>query len=78
MTHITYHIVEHEDGWAYKLGDVFSERFVTRDDAMEAARRVAAEQRVPGESTIISYQDSEGRWLQEQSRGIDRPDVDIS
>ena len=56
MTHITYHIVEHEDGWAYKLGDVFSERFVTRDDAMEAARRVAAEQRVPGESTIISYQ----------------------
>ena len=76
MTHITYQIVEHEDGWAYKLGDVFSERFATRDDAMEAAKRVAAEQRVPGESTIISYQDAEGRWHQEQSKGIDRPDVD--
>jgi len=69
--------VEHEDGWAYKPGDVFSEGFVTRDDAMEAAGRVAAEQRVPGESTIISYQDLEGRWHQEQSRGIDRPDVEM-
>ena len=67
MTHVTYEVVEHEDGWAYKLGDVFSERFATRDDAMEAAKRVAAEQRVPGESTILSYQDAEGRWHQEQS-----------
>ena len=78
MTHVTYAVVEHEDGWAYKLGDVFSERFATRDDAMEAAKRVAAEQRVPGESTIISYQDAEGRWHQEQSQGRDRPDVDVS
>ena len=78
MTHVTYEVVEHEDGWAYKLGDVFSERFATRDDAMEAAKRVAAEQRVPGESTIISYQDADGRWHQEQSQGRDRPDVDVS
>ena len=25
MTHVTYEIVEHDGGWAYKLGDVFSE-----------------------------------------------------
>jgi len=78
MTHITYEIVEHEDGWAYKLGDVFSERFPTREHAVEAARRVAAEQRIPGESTIISYQDTQGRWHEEKSRGSDRPDVDVS
>ena len=78
MTHITYQIVEHEGGWAYKLGEVFSDRFATSDGAREAARRVAAEQRVPGESTIISYQDGDGHWHKEQSRGIDRPDVGVS
>ena len=24
---ITYHVVPHEDGWAYRLNDVFSETF---------------------------------------------------
>jgi hypothetical protein len=28
MTKITYEIVEHDGGWAYKVGDVFSEPFL--------------------------------------------------
>ena len=31
MTRITYEIVEHDGGWAYKVGDVFSEPFRSRD-----------------------------------------------
>ncbi len=29
MSHVTYTIVEHDGGWAYKAGDVFSETFRT-------------------------------------------------
>lgn len=46
MTTITYRIVEHDGGWAYRLGDVFSETFGTHDQALAAARRAAAEQEV--------------------------------
>ena len=31
MSKIHYKIVQHDGGWAYKLGDVFSEPFATHD-----------------------------------------------
>jgi len=48
MTRITYEIVEHDGGWAYKVGDVFSEPFPSHDEARAAAERAAHEQTVPG------------------------------
>ncbi len=77
MAHVTYHIVEHDGGWAYKVGDVFSEAFRTRDAAVKAAHRAAAEQRVPGNTEAILYEDSEGKWHEELARGNDRPDADV-
>ncbi len=77
MTEIHYRIVEHDGGWAYRLGDVFSETFPTHDAALAAARRVAAEQKVPGETRAIQYQDASGRWLTELAAGDDRPAVEI-
>ena len=53
MTRVTYEIVEHDGGWAYKLGDVFSEPFATREAAVARANIVAAEQRAPGETETI-------------------------
>ena len=50
MSHVTYTVVEHDGGWAYKVGDVFSETFPTRKEAHAAAERAAQEQRTPGES----------------------------
>lgn len=50
MTQVTYEVVEHESGWAYKVGDVFSEAFATRELAHAAAVQAASEQRAPGES----------------------------
>jgi hypothetical protein len=73
----TYRIVEHDGGWAYKLGDVFSETFPTHQAAVDAARMAAAEQRVPGKTEAIEYEDSEGNWHQELSRGDDRPLTDV-
>ncbi|MDF2618334.1 MAG: hypothetical protein K0S00_993 [Xanthobacteraceae bacterium] len=77
MAHITYQIVEHDGGWAYKLGDVFSETFPTHDEARRAAERVAHEQSRPGETTSIEYEDRSGKWHEETARGDDRPDAEV-
>ena len=62
MSHVTYMVVEHDGGWAYKVGEVFSETFATRAEAHTAAARAAQEQRAPGEGGPIDYEDSGGRW----------------
>jgi hypothetical protein len=77
MTHVTYTVVEHDGGWAYKVGDVFSETFATRELAHAAAAEAAREQRIPGESAPIQYEDPSGRWHEEIAEGSDRPDVDV-
>ena len=77
MTKITYEIVEHDGGWAYRVDGVFSEPFPSHDLARRAAERAAREQIVPGETTPISYEDEDGRWHDELSTGRDRPDTDV-
>ena len=77
MADVRYTIVEHDGGWAYKLGDVFSETFPSHDAALKAARAVAAEQRVPGRVEVIRYQDASGRWHDETARGDDRPSTEV-
>lgn len=78
MTKVTYQIVEHDGGWAYKSGDVFSETFPNRDAALHAAQAAAAEQQVAGTTDAIEYQDAEGKWHQEIAEGGDRPEAIVS
>jgi hypothetical protein len=73
MTEVTYTIVEHDGGWAYKVGDTFSETFPSHDAALNAAQRAAGEQRQPGETEGIVYEDKQAVWHQELSSGDDRP-----
>jgi hypothetical protein len=77
MARIHYRVVAHDGGWAYKLGDVFSEPFPSRSAALAAAKRVAAEQHIPGNTTHIEFQDESGKWHTELSEGDDRPDADV-
>lgn len=77
MSNVTYEVVEHDGGWAYKLADVFSETFPTREDALAAAESAATRQEFPGETETIQYQDEDGKWREENSLGEDRPDVEI-
>jgi len=77
MAHVTYKIVRHEDGWAYTASGVFSESFPTHAGALDAARRAAAEQRVPGRTETIEYEDANGKWHTELAPGADRPDTDV-
>lgn len=73
MTQVTYTLVEHDGGWAYKVGETFSETFPTRDAALAAAKRAAGEQTLPGEDVGITYEDKNAVWRQELSDGDDRP-----
>ncbi len=77
MVKVVYEVVPHDGGWAYKLGEVFSEAFASHAEALEAVRIVAAEQSVAGEASIISYQDKDGVWKREYDDGSDRPEPEI-
>jgi hypothetical protein len=77
MTHLTYHIVRHDGGWAYEVEGSFSETFPSHDIALAAARRAAAEQELPGQTTGIVWEDNEGRWHREIARGDDHPSTDV-
>ena len=72
MARIHYRIVAHDGGWAYMLNNVFSEPFPSKSAALAAAKRVAAEQHVPGDTTHIEFQDDTGTWHSELSEGDDR------
>ena len=73
MTRITYEIVQHDGGWAYRMNGVYSETFASHDLARHAAERAAQEQTIPGETTGIVYEDKKGRWHSEVAPGDDRP-----
>jgi len=73
MSHVTYKVLRHDDGWAYTVDGVYSEAFPTHAAALAAARRAAAEQRVPGRTEAIEWEDEKGRWHTETARGSDRP-----
>jgi hypothetical protein len=77
MSHVIYRVVRHDDGWAYTANGVFSEAFPTHAAALKAARRAAAEQRVPGSTEVIEYEDENGKWHTETARGGDRPDTTV-
>lgn len=77
MAHITYRIVEHDGGWAYKAGETFSETFPSRDAAKAAAVRAAREQRVPDRTAAIEYETADGRWITESADGHDRPETQV-
>ena len=64
MPKVTYEIVQHDGGWAYKVNGVFSEPFSTHAEALAAARAAAEEQEIPGHT---------GKWHTETARGRDRP-----
>ena len=77
MSHVIYKVVRHDDGWAYTVDGVFSESFPTHAEALAAARRAAGEQRMPGRTEAIEYEDEKGKWHTELARGSDRPETDV-
>lgn len=77
MAQVTYEVIQHDGGWAYRMGATISETFPTHELAHAAAARAAREQKAPGESATIQYEDSAGEWREESVRGADRPGTDV-
>jgi hypothetical protein len=73
MASVTYEVVAHDGGYAYKVGDVFSETFPTHADAREAAEAAARRQQEVGGTQAIQYEDADGVWHTEMAKGTDRP-----
>lgn len=74
---VIYRVVEHDGGWAYKVGEVFSETFPDHDSARNAALAAASEHRLGGRDAEIEYQDASGKWRTEHESGGDRPDTTV-
>jgi hypothetical protein len=77
MTTVHYQIIQHDGGWAYKVDGTISETFATHDKARAAAARAASEQTVPGDSSVIAYEDEAGRMHEETVSSVDRPATDV-
>ena len=77
MTMIVYEVVEHDGGWTYKVGDVFTETYPTHDEAAAAAKAAATEHGLSGDTVPISFEDANGRWHDETADGDDRPEVEV-
>jgi hypothetical protein len=78
MTEVIYEIVEHNGGFAYRVGDVFSETFATHAAAREAAQQAAQRQQLQGSPDVIQYQDSDGKWHKEVATGTDHPQAEVN
>ena len=78
MSNVIYKIVEHGEGWAYQVGDTYSETFPDHDEAREAARNAAREQLQPGKTVGITFEDAKGKWHEELSDGRDRPHTNVT
>lgn len=74
---VTYHVGEHDGGYAYRLGDVWSETFPDHDSALRAANDAARRQQIGGEEVDISYQLADGQWQSQHVRGGDRPETGV-
>ncbi len=77
MAKVVYEVVEHDGGWAYKVKDVFSERFDSHEEAHAAAEDAAARHELGGETEVISYQDRQGDVHVEVAAGGDRPETEV-
>ena len=77
MATVTYHVDEHDGGFGYRSGDVWSETFPTHDDALAAARSAAERQQLEGSDAEISFQLADGSWKTEHASGGDRPETEI-
>jgi hypothetical protein len=78
MTNVVYEVIEHDGGWAYKVGETISETFPSHDEARIAATKAATEHEQSGTAEEIEFQTRKGEWRTEHADGADRPRTIVS
>ncbi len=76
--HLTYHIGQHDGGWAYRLDGVWSEPYPSHAAARAAAHRAARRQQLGGHDAEILFQSEDGSWHREHVEAGDHPEVDVA
>ncbi len=56
---------------------VFRRSFPSHAAALKAAKKAAQEQRVPGRTEVIEWEDADGKWHTGTAAGGDRPETDV-
>src|SRR5258708_32651556 len=56
MAEVTYEIVEHDGGWAYKVDGVYSEPYPTHQDALAAPPAAGGGHADAGHTEAIEYE----------------------
>lgn len=74
---LTYHVAEHDGGYAYRVNDVWSEPFPDHDAALAAAKAAAQRQQLGGDDTEITFETADGQWRTELASGGDRPETQV-
>lgn len=74
---LTYHVAEHDGGYAYRVNDVWSEPFPDHDMALAAAKAAAQRQQLGGDDTEIIFETADGKWRTELALGGDRPETKV-
>ena len=62
MADITYQVVPHDNGWAYKLGETLSETYPTADEAIVHAKDAASRQKIGDGDALLAYPSPDGGW----------------
>ncbi|AJD44941.1 DUF2188 domain-containing protein [Rhizobium sp. SEMIA 4085] len=62
MVDITYQIVPHDEGWAYKLGGTLSETYATVEEAINHAKRAASRQKIGDGDATLAFPAPGGGW----------------
>ncbi|MDP9839919.1 hypothetical protein J2T09_004699 [Neorhizobium huautlense] len=77
MANATYHVAEHDGGFAYRVDDVWSGPFPSHEAALAAANDAAQGQQIGGDNVEIQFQLADGRWQTQHVEGGDRPETDV-
>jgi hypothetical protein len=62
MADITYQVLPHDNGWAYKLGNTLSETYPTADEAIVHAKDAASRQKIGDGDALLAYPAPDGGW----------------
>ena len=72
---VTYEIVPHNGGWAYRLDDVYSETFPSKEDATRAAEAAASKQKV--DRVTVDTNDEDSPFANSNARLDNVSDLDL-